>query len=164
MTLVLGDEAQEYGLEKSLLRRLLNDYSAIGGLADSYRTTLVTNFRCDPAIVDLTSELFYESSLKCSEQLVIANHPSAPYPLVFVCSSIDDSSCCVENATNITEARVVLNLIKKYVTSWEEDPHEIAVISPHRSQVINYWGSILFSIVTRSLISRTLYTCMMTRQ
>ena len=130
----------DHGLGNSLLSRLLHEYRGFGGLADSYQITLVTNFRCDPAIMELTSKLFYESSLKCSEHLAITPHPSAPYPLVFVCSSIDDTTCCAESATNVTEARVVLNLVKKYVTSWpdgwEKDISDnVAIISPHRSQV-----------------------------
>ena len=116
---VFGEEPREHGLNVSLLERLHSLYDKIGGEAVKHCSTLVNNYRCHSGILRLSSSLFYESALQCEVSGDIA-HPAAPYPLVFVCSSLD--SHVVKEDVNNGEAILVLDQVKKYVggNNWPE--------------------------------------------
>ena len=138
--LVLGDEAQENGLAVSLLERLQKRYEMMGEVAKPYCATLVTNYRCHEKIVELAEKLFYKTPLKCN---VSSNstHPDAPFPLRFICSSVDDKMKHVRNAKYGKEAEFALweaaNLAKKWpVDGWgPKNLSEICFMSSARSQV-----------------------------
>ena len=68
-------------------------------------------------------------------------HPDAPFPLLFVCSSIDDTVRSIESNANESEARIVLEQVTKYADNWpvhgwgKKDLSQTCFISPSRSQV-----------------------------
>ena len=140
--LVLGKEARENGLAVSLLERLQNHYQRLGGVAQQYCVTLVTNFRCHSGILRLSAQLFYKSPLQCWNQLKAdaSAHPDSPFPLQFVCSSVSETTQIV-SATNEDEARIVLELACKYAANWPvegwgpKDLTQTCFITPTRSQV-----------------------------
>ncbi len=142
--LVLGDEAQRNGLAFSLLDRLYQHYRGIGGAADSYSATLITNYRCHQGIVKLSEKLFYGIPLECAVP-ADTTHPDAPFPLAFVCSSVDDRSQ-IENAHGYyeNEASIAVEEVDRYtdVRKWphqwgERDMSQFCLISPTRYQVYN---------------------------
>ena len=47
-------------------------------------------------------------------------HPEAPYPLLFVCSSINASAECTSRDSDVTEAELLLNQVSKFVNAWPE--------------------------------------------
>ena len=138
--LVLGDEAQRYGLGISLLERLHNHYRALGAVTNQYIAHLVTNYRCHSSILSLSERLFYRAPLKC-EVPPKSTHPDAPFPLVFVCSSIDGSIQLVNESFNEDEALIALKEVAKYANRWPDDRwgskdfSQTCFISPTRSQV-----------------------------
>ena len=138
--LVLGDEAQENGLAVSLLERLQKRYEMMGEVAKPYCATLVTNYRCHEKIVQLAEKLFYKTSLKCN----VSSNPTdldAPFPLCFICSSVDEKMKHVRSAKNEEEAKIALweaaNLAEKWpVDGWgPKDLSEICFMSSVQSQV-----------------------------
>ena len=138
--LVLGEQPRGKGLSVSLLERLEKHYQQVGGAAMDYLVRLVTNYRCHGDILSLAEELFYKSSLK-SEVPADSTHPEAPFPLIFVCSSISPPQPG-ENPVNELEARVVIEQLSKYAPGWPQDrwgenfdPSQICIMSPSRSQV-----------------------------
>lgn len=101
--------------------------------------TLLTNYRCHSGILMLPSSLYYESTLQCRVSNSIA-HPMAPFPLVFVCSDIDESIKRT-SGVNEQEAGVLIEEVKKYFKEWprhwseEEESKEICIMSPSAAQV-----------------------------
>ena len=102
---------------------------------------LKVNYRTHKDILNLASSLFYNSSLTSVVPDSIA-HPEAPYPLLFVCSSLDDTVEHVHGDTDENEARVVLDEAKRFVEKWPEkqwghkDSSSVCIITPTRHQVI----------------------------
>ena len=137
--LVLGEKPREKGLSVSLLERLEKHYQQVGGNALDYMVQLVTNYRCHKDIMSLSNELFYKSLLKSGVQ-DDSTHPDAPFPLIFVCSSINPLQPG-EDPVNELEAGVVIEQMSKYVRNWPKDrwgtllPSEICIMSPSRRQV-----------------------------
>ena len=138
--LVLGDEAQENGLAVSLLERLQKRYEMMGVVAKPYCATLVTNYRCHEKIVELAEKLFYKTSLMCSVNSN-STHPDAPFPLCFICSSVDDRMKYVRNAKNYKEAEIALLEAANLAETWPVDGwgpknlSEACFMSTARSQV-----------------------------
>ncbi len=140
--LVLGKEAQENGLAVSLLERLQNRYEQLGKAAQ-YCVTLVTNYRSHSGLLNLAAELFYETPLRCWDQQKAdaSAHPDAPFPLQFVCSSIDDTTRSISESTNEDEARIVLKQMRRCAANWpvegwgQNDLSQLCFISPTRRQV-----------------------------
>ena len=150
--LVLGDEAQENGLGLSLLERLHKRYETLGRVAQQHTVALLTNYRCHSGILLLPSSLFYGSTLQCRVPEDSA-HPDAPYPLVFVCSSLDASVQSVNKDTDESEARVLLQQVSRFVTNWprnwgRQDLSKICIMTPSTNQVsIVAWIVVYVSIV-----------------
>ena len=69
-TLVLGKEAKENGLGRSVLERLHSLYHspAFSEKAKAYSAPLLTNYRCHPGILRLPSHLFYDATLQVCHQ------------------------------------------------------------------------------------------------
>ncbi len=69
-TLVLGKEAKENGLGRSVLERLHSLYHspAFSEKAKAYSASLLTNYRCHPGILRLPSHLFYDATLQVCHQ------------------------------------------------------------------------------------------------
>lgn len=141
--LVLGDEPQDNGLAVSLLERLQNCYQELGAAAQQHCVTLVTNYRCHSGIIQLAAELFYETPLHCWDQQKTDSsaHPDAPFPLQFVCSSIDDTVSSIAESANESEARIALNQAHNYAAKWPvegwgpPDLNQVCFVSTTRSQV-----------------------------
>ena len=136
--LVLGDLAKSNGLSVSLLQRLEKLYM----LCDGNRNiaTLSTNYRCHPLILDLVGGLFYQSSIKWNEdETPPATHRNFPFPLVFVCSSIDEDiglSSDHDNNEATTVFQKVMEVAKGCPSSWAKYPtSDFFVISPSEEQV-----------------------------
>lgn len=139
--LVLGKEAQQYGLNISLLERLWNVYQKLDPVTLSHQCVqLNVNYRAHKEIVKLASSLFYNSILTSVVPDSIS-HPDAPYPLLFVCSSLDDIVEQIERDTDENEARVVLDEAKRFVEKWPtkqwgpKDISSVCIITPTRHQV-----------------------------
>ena len=140
--LVLGEEAQDNGLNKSLLERLQNLYKKTPHMSSHCCASLLTNYRCHKEIVQFSSSLFYEESLQCQVPDGVA-HPAAPFPLLFVCSSVDESVQLISDDKNENEARIVLEQVSKFVRDWpvyipewgKKDLNKICIVTNTRSQV-----------------------------
>ena len=140
--LVLGDLPKKNGLNVSLLQRLEKQYSLCGGQQSI--ATLSTNYRCHPEILNLVGKLFYNSSIKWNDyETPPVTHRRFPYPLVFVCSSLDEdvisSSDCTEHEADVIVQKT-LEVAKGCPSSWSKQPmSEFFVISPCEEQVFE-WG------------------------
>ena len=139
--LVLGAEPQAHGLALSLLERLEQRCIDVWPAASSHTSVLNTNYRCHRAILELAEELFYKTHLICRVPDCTAP-PSTPYPLLFVCSSIDEAAPSAGQACNEREARILLEQVALHVGSWpahcggpQNPQNEICIVSPHKSQV-----------------------------
>lgn len=141
--LVLGDEPQECGLAVSMLERLHSHYQRLGEVAEGHYTTLVTNYRCHQEILTLSGNLFYETALlqpDASQYPSPPVHPHYPYPLCFVCSSIDKKVCKIDSNTNESEARLIVDAVQKVAKDWPTQVwgnilSKTCIMSPSRSQV-----------------------------
>ena len=68
------------------------------------------------AILRLPSNLFYDCSL-LTRSKDSSPHPDAPYPLVFVCSSLERAQSN-KSSWNEAEAKMTLKIAEKYLESW----------------------------------------------
>lgn len=97
----------------------------------------------------LPSTLFYESSLQCRVP-DNESHPDAPFPLKFVCSSLDQHFSSV-SGTNSIEARVLLaesqSLFQKWPRNWDEEGKKVCIISPSPNQVIFVMFTVLADVI-----------------
>ena len=140
--LVLGEEAQDNGLNKSLLERLQNLYKKTPHMSLHCCASLLTNYRCHKEIVQFSSSLFYEESLQCQVSNRVT-HPAAPFPMLFICSSVDESVQLISDDKNENEARIVLEQVSKFVRDWpayipewgKKDLNKICIVTNTRSQV-----------------------------
>ena len=136
--LVLGDEAREHGLKSSLLERLLCLYKTFPHhISLNYCATLVTNYSCHSEILALPAKLFYpDSPLKCKVPETVT-HPNARYPLLFVCSSLDEEVQATDSVTNDSEAKILLQQVSRFTESWPGswDAKDFCIITQTRSQV-----------------------------
>lgn len=140
--LVLGDEAQEGGLGISLLERLHARYTSNGEVAKYHWATLLTNYRNREEILTLPSILFYNGTVECRGKRRL--HPDTHFPLLFVCSSVDESAHSTENDKYPHEAEVVLQEVMRYTVPWPgkewgpKDVNEICILTPTRNQVSSH--------------------------
>ena len=122
----------------SLLERLHEHYKCFGEEASSYIHTLTTNFRSRREILDLTGELFYDTKLTVSDNQEPPAHSKYSYPLVFICSSVEDPEKEIVDNTNKEEAEIVVNMLASIIKSWTEKHwggSSPCVMSPSRAQV-----------------------------
>ena len=142
--MVLGEVPQAHGLSKSLLERLLEHYNKLGDTAlNQFSAPLRRNYRCTKEVLELPSKLFYQSKLIPAARGVLS-HPNAPYPLVFVCSSIQKVTSCIENDTSDTEAQLLISKLVEFLREW---PHkewkrrrleDVCVMAISRRQVTQF--------------------------
>ena len=131
--------AREHGLSTSLLERIHKSYNDIGEMSCSF--SLLSNYRSHSGIMMLPSSLFYESTLQCTVNA--KTHPSAPFPLVFVCSSIERISAANSSGTDEMEAKTLVNEVKKYIwdswpVEWGKEISEVCIMTPSATQVMVY--------------------------
>ncbi len=91
----------------------------------------------------LPSSLYYGSSLQCRVPEEAA-HPDFPFPLVFVCTSLDIHPVDFEQhrtGTDQQEAEVLLEQVEKCLKDWplsnwgDKVPSEVCIMSPSADQV-----------------------------
>ena len=129
---------RECGLSVSLLQRLHRHYHKYGK-ACSF--SLLQNYRSHSGLLMLPSSLFYRSTLQCNVPDSNA-HPLAPFPLVFVCSSIDSTPSANAMDTDEEEAKILVDEVDKYVKSWpdewgerEHSQDRVCIMTPSANQV-----------------------------
>ena len=137
--LVLGEEARKYGLSISLLERLHSHFTDTGQHSNMF--SLLQNHRSHGGLLSLPSALFYKSTLQCNVPDTKA-HPLAPFPLVFVCSSIESIPSTNAIGTDTEEAKALVREVKKYYQSWPEEwgemnesPGQVCIMTPSATQV-----------------------------
>ena len=88
----------------------------------------------------LPSSLFYNSTL-LSHVPADTAHPDAPYPLVFVCSSLDTDFKDIHNDVDKKEAEIVLKQVRKFTDNWPEKQwgekwlEDVCIVAPSPNQV-----------------------------
>lgn len=118
--MVLGKEAWANGLGTSLFKRLYERYKEIGPQATSHISVLTTSYRCHYEILSLSLRILYNPGLQpCVSQP--PTHPLAPYPLMFVCSSLDSAPHGVGEDTNEGEASILMHQVARFVDPWPEE-------------------------------------------
>ena len=138
--LVLGEDPQNYGLSVSLLERLYDLYQELGDVTKPYCAHLSTNYRCHSAILHLAQQVAYKFPLESGVDDHIA-HPNTPFPLLFVCTSLDyevketkESICEIEVKAALKEASHYI--LQRPVDHWgERDIGKVCFLSPCRGQV-----------------------------
>lgn len=132
--LVLGEKARSNGLDISLFERL---YFLYNEAKVPRSVKLINNYRCHQMIMMLPSSLYYQSTLQCRVPDDTA-HNLAPFPLIFVCSDIEQSIKKTSGINEI-EADVLLKEVQKYFAKWprhwEGDSKKICIISTSPNQV-----------------------------
>jgi exoribonuclease R len=131
--------AKKNGLCISLLQRLHRMYchSENGLFEEKCMKSLLTNYRCHEAILRLPSNLFYDCSLLTrSEQS--DPHPKAPYPLVFVCSSLNEHDTCLSGSSE-SEAKIVVKYTEELLQEWPHRwgrfrPQDICIMTQNHQQ------------------------------
>ncbi len=138
--LVFGEVPLSCGLAISLLERLYSVYKRLR--QEAYISTLVTNYRSHPSIFELPSALFYDTPLIAPcDRPPPSLHPSYPYPLVFLCSSLDQAVTQVDDNVNIEEADILLDEVNKFAKGWPNagwgpmDLSQACIMSASKPQV-----------------------------
>ena len=87
---------------------------------DLYFTTIILNsiIIFATAILRLPSILLYECSLLPRAKDSVP-HPEAPYPVMFICSSMDKSQSNIR-AFDPDEARLVVETANRYLSQWPD--------------------------------------------
>ena len=81
---------------------------------------MLTNYRCHASIVTLSSSLYYEHTLLPRSKN--RTHPRAPYPLVFIATSLEDNVIFSDvPAQDYKEVDVLLNEVLLFLKTWPSD-------------------------------------------
>lgn len=132
--MVLGEEARKYGLKVSLLERLHTHYKAIGEMSKYLQADLTENYRCHPLILKFASEMFYKSTIKPSIITSrIPNFHGFKYPLVFVCTDIEEIES-YEKSVNEKEANILMDMLDHHHRE-EMYMCKVCIMSSSRNQV-----------------------------
>nr|XP_056700824.1 helicase MOV-10 [Euleptes europaea] len=146
--------AIEYGLELSLLERLMHDNPLYqkkdGGFNPQFVTKLLRNYRSHRAILKFPNEKFYEGELQVHADPIIANSycswsglAKQGFPIIFhgVCGE-DQREEKSPSFFNTAEIEVLIDYLKKLLLEQQGkkglsriSPKEIGIISPYRKQV-----------------------------
>lgn len=124
--------ARDNGLGTSLLERLFEIYKE-SGIKDTHSSTLITNYRCHPSILMLPSSLFYQCTLLSRSD--IKAFPEYPFPLVFECSSLNQSPPANFQAENTEEAKVLVNRVIEFILKDHNKQLYIGLLASTRQQV-----------------------------
>lgn len=135
---VKDETALKSDLGKSILERLCSHYKAVD-TSNAHSATLLTNYRCHASILTLSSSLYYEHTLLPRSD--IKAHPNAPYPLVFVATSLEENdTVCNVYQQELQEVDALVNKVLFFLKSWPNDwpPQKypkIGVLASTRKQV-----------------------------
>ncbi|TVU48310.1 hypothetical protein EJB05_07943 [Eragrostis curvula] len=135
-------QAEQDGLGKSYLQRLLFEFEQYETGNPNYVTKLVKNYRCHPAILHLPSELFYEGDLvACKEDKVSSvfdciDLPNKSFPVLFVgIQGCDEREGNNPSWFNRIEVSKVVSIIRSLTRGGDVPEADIGVITPYRQQV-----------------------------
>ena len=112
------------GLGVSILKRLYECYQGTE-LVKTHSFTLLTNYRCHPTILTLSSSLFYEHTLL--SRSTSKPHPLAPYPLVFACTSFEDHGLESLPGVDEQEANLIVNKVLEFYDHWMNHWEELQI-------------------------------------
>ena len=138
----MGINAIKHGLAESLLERLYHYYND-----SQWISHLLINYRSHEAIMRVSSNLFYNSTV-ISESTAIL-HPSTCYPLIFVCTSLNYGKFQNVIDIDMCEVDVVLKEVKKYTHPWpaqwgSQEKSSVCIVASNRNQVCMYRNSIAY--------------------
>ena len=129
--------AQELGLECSLQERIMNLYRNNN---KNNMVSLLNNYRAHPALLQVTSDLFYDSTLKCCADLTKVNSLAEwnnNFPLLFQGCIGKDVYVEEQNSFyNQQDIFLISELIEQLLEGKKVLPGEITVIAPYRLQVM----------------------------
>ncbi|ELU10294.1 hypothetical protein CAPTEDRAFT_119799 [Capitella teleta] len=144
--------AKKYGLDKSLLERLMDDTEVYSPKNAHCFTKLLKNYRSHPAILKLPSQLFYNDELEACADLALRNSlcnweglPKKNFPIVFHGVIGEDMR---EDRSpsffNPQEVDVVVGSVEDLLNAkgFRAKQKDIGVISPYRKQVGFIQGNI----------------------
>ena len=134
---MLGENAIKYGLADSLIERLHSRYRTRNQQCP-WVFDLLINYRSHEAIMRLSSNLFYNSTVASKSDSKL--HPHTCYPLHFVCTSLEDDTFQNVSDIHCDEADIVLNEVKKYTEPWpkqwgKRERSSVGVVASSRNQV-----------------------------
>jgi len=139
-TLVLGEKAMNYGLASSLIERLYDHYNNSGNNHQPcpWIFNLLINYRSHEAIMRLSSNLFYNSTVVSKSDSKL--HPHTCYPLHFVCTSLADGKFQNVSDVHDDEADIILSEVKKYTEPWpkqwgKREKSSVCIVASSRNQV-----------------------------
>jgi helicase MOV-10 len=145
--IIVSDPAKKFGLECSLLQRLIERpvYHRDGGGDQKYNPVFITkleeNYRSHPCILELPNKLFYDGDLKVAADPRTTHNledwehlPQQMVPLIF--HGVEGQDRREENSPswfNADEASEVVRYVKLLLQDTKKNkvqPHEIGIISP----------------------------------
>ena len=116
---------------ESLLQRLYSCYVELGEIAKQYIVFLRHNYRCHEDLLEISSNIFYDSDLiPCSS---VQTHSLASYPLKFVCS--DFEARCLSFVTSSKESAMILNEVKTVLKHKNYSVVDVCIIASSLNQV-----------------------------
>ena len=137
--LVLGEETCQNGLQVSLLKRLHTRYERYEMQSSPFEARLITEHRSHPDIVKFVGQVFYNMDLQATSPST--THPDVAFPLVFMCSGVEEEGALMEDGVDRREAEVMLEVVRKFATTWPEDLwgkrdlSEMCIMTPSWNQV-----------------------------
>ena len=136
---MFGEEATEYGLNVSLLERLVKLYkNSFRDSSKAYHMRLDTIFRCHEKLLPLPSKLFYDGSLKKGRRHPGVHSGPTGYTFVSSKSCLPRVSCIPQNEE---EAVLLLEEVLSYVDQMKSSDRlyfkeqQVGIISSSRNQV-----------------------------
>ncbi|XP_029975303.1 putative helicase mov-10-B.2 [Salarias fasciatus] len=144
--------AKKYGLNVSLLERLLlifsDDKSIDGAFNSRCVTKLLRNYRSHPDILEVPNRLFYKGELKphedesCKSCCDWEGLPQPGFPVIFHgVKGLDEREASSPSFFNILEVEILKNYVNDLLQTKEKNgspkirPKEIGIITPYRKQV-----------------------------
>jgi len=130
----LGENAIKHGLATSLVERLHHHYNN----NRHWISNLLVNYRSHEAIMRLSSNLFYDSTVVSKSPSRL--HPSTCYPLHFVCTSMVNKDFRNVSDINEDEIAAVLEEVKCYTDPWpmqwgKKKRASVCIVASSRNQV-----------------------------
>ena len=131
----MSEEAERYGLGKSPLERILEDYESLGGVASHYSLTLMKSHRSQRIEILYLPSLFYHAPLQCCVPEAKL-HPLTKYPLVFICSGSEDTQYTQEQHVEAVLEEVTKFAKKgKWPQEWGKAIEKICIVVSGNEEV-----------------------------
>ncbi|XP_075234824.1 putative helicase mov-10-B.1 isoform X2 [Lycorma delicatula] len=151
---VLRSPAKDYGLQKSLLERLMTSDSMYKKNPETEKynelvlTKLHLNFRSHPAIIEIPNKLFYDRELKAAGKKEITETfcnwnelPTKQFPIIFHgIIGKEDREETSPSFFNLNEVNLIMHYIKeclvgKTINGRLIKTTDIGVVSPYKKQI-----------------------------